>query len=281
MKKYFDNLKIISIAFIGLFIALPLQAQNLDFMSNGGKSKEPLLVEADKGIEWDSTKKAYIAKKNAKAHKGDVVVRADEIAAYYRENSLGSTEVWQLEAHGHVVISTPEDVLKADRAVYNVDSQIFIATGKNLILTRPKMIITARDSFEYWEKTKMAVARGNAKVVQDGDQITAETIASYFEKNNKGKTVLNRVEAFDDIRILTENRVIDGNKGIYHAKQRKAMVFENVKITQGKNQLNGDYAEMDLETGVSRLLRGSQANSEQVRGLIIPKTLEEDKKKNK
>jgi lipopolysaccharide export system protein LptA len=52
-----------------------------------------------------------------------------------------------------------------------------------------------------------------------------------------------------------------------------------VKITRGADQLNGDAAEIDLNTGVSRLL---SSGSGRVRGVFGPKNLRpKTKPKNK
>ena len=46
----------------------------------------------------------------------------------------------------------------------------------------------------------------------------------------------------------------------------------NVKITRGPNQIEGDAAEVDTKTGVSKMLASPEAknNSGRVRGLLIP-----------
>ena len=45
-----------------------------------------------------------------------------------------------------------------------------------------------------------------------------------------------------------------------------------VKITRGQNQMNGDYAEVDLVTGVSRLMSSGSG----VKGMILPNATAED-----
>jgi lipopolysaccharide export system protein LptA len=43
----------------------------------------------------------------------------------------------------------------------------------------------------------------------------------------------------------------------------------NVKVTNAGNQFNGEYAEVNVKTGVSRLL-GSPSGSGTVKSLIMP-----------
>ena len=46
-----------------------------------------------------------------------------------------------------------------------------------------------------------------------------------------------------------------------------ARVAGNVRITRGQNQLDGSEAEVDMKTGISRLLAG---NTGRVQGLVVP-----------
>ena len=53
----------------------------------------------------------------------------------------------------------------------------------------------------------------------------------------------------------------------------------SVKITRGQTQLNGDRAEVNLNTGVSRLLtmvKGQKKSNERVRGIFMPSILNKD-----
>ena len=64
------------------------------------------------------------------------------------------------------------------------------------------------------------------------------------------------------------------DSGVYHVEQELAELVGAVKITRGETQLNGEYAEVNLATGVSRLLAappGGTADS-RVHGLLVPTT---------
>ena len=54
-----------------------------------------------------------------------------------------------------------------DQAVYDVDQQIGIVTGKALKLTTATDVVTARDSLEWYDQKQIAVARGDAVAVRD------------------------------------------------------------------------------------------------------------------
>jgi len=82
-----------------------------------------------------------------------------------------------------------------------------------------------------------------------------------------GSGKLQRVEAFGHVAINTPTETVTGDRGIYVAETGLARLGGNVRITRGQNQLNGSDAEVDLNTGVSRLLAG---NTGRVAGLVVP-----------
>ena len=63
-----------------------------------------------------------------------------------------------------------------------------------------------------------------------------------------------------------------GEKGVYFVDTGIATLTGAVKITRGDNQLNGEIAEINMNTGVSRILAGAGKGGESkpVRALIIP-----------
>jgi lipopolysaccharide export system protein LptA len=172
----------------------------------------PINITASQGIEWRQADEEVIATGNAKAIRGDVTVTADQLVAHYRkkagtgtaaaspapapaaasasaapgnpEDALdnGSTEIYQLDALGHVHIYTATDNAYGDHAVYNMDSAVLVLTGAQLKLTTPTDVITARDAIEYYSVKRMAVARGNALIVaKDGRSIAADTLIGYLD----------------------------------------------------------------------------------------------------
>ncbi|MEC7396213.1 MAG: LptA/OstA family protein, partial [Pseudomonadota bacterium] len=60
--------------------------------------------------------------------------------------------------------------------------------------------------------------------------------------------------------------IVRAEKGVYNVRTGIVKLHENVKITRGKTQLNGNEAEVNLNTGISRLIGGKG----RVRGLIRP-----------
>src|SRR3546814_7849666 len=107
--------------------------------------------------------KTYTARGNARAASGEVEVLADVLIAYYREpaeGGEGDSEIYLLEAAGSVRIKSPEGTVYGDKGRYKLDEQVFVMTGEDLRMVSKDDVVTARDSLEYWEGQRKAVARG-------------------------------------------------------------------------------------------------------------------------
>lgn len=235
-------------------------------------SDQPLEIYADEGIEWRQNEKSYIARGNARAVRGKFSVHADVLTARYRKVGRGKTEIWRIEADGHVRIKSPTESAYADKAVYDIDNGVLVLTGKDLKLITVKQTITARDSLEYWEKKRMSVARGEALVVQEDGRLKADILTAHFRKTADEDTELYLMEAFGNVLVSTPRGIARGERGVYNVETAIATLTGSVKITRGNDQLNGDVAEINLKTGVSRILSASKPGdkSRPVRALITP-----------
>lgn len=232
----------------------------------------PVSVEAEQGIEWQDKKQLYIARGNAKAVRGDVTIYGQILTAYYRKTPSGGSDIWRLEADDAVKITTPTDTAVGDKAVYDVDNAIFVLTGKRLRLDTPKAWITARDSLEYWQEREYAVARGDAKAVRKDKRVSAKVLTAHFKPDQKGELQMVNIEAFQNVVITSPNAVARAMYGDYNLESSIATLKGQVKITRGKDQLDGECAEVNLNTGISRLFSCTKAP---VRGLLVPKKSEE------
>jgi lipopolysaccharide export system protein LptA len=277
-----------------------VRAQQLD-LARGG----PIDITATDGIEWRQEQRQVIARGDARAVRQNVTVTADRLIAFYRPKGgtaaqpqpaqtgiaaateTGGNEIYRVQAEGHVNIFTATDRAQGDHAVYDIDQAVLVMTGRDLKLTTPNDVLTARDSLEYWSQKHIAVARGNAVVVtNDGRRLAADTLVGYTSdaaprpagttpvaaqppvddpRNASGK--LERVEAFGNVSVRTVTDTATGDRAVYVADSGIARLVGRVRITRGQNQLEGSEAEVNMKTGISRLLAGT---GERVQGLVIP-----------
>ncbi|MGH7048039.1 MAG: LptA/OstA family protein [Stellaceae bacterium] len=170
-----------------LVIAVPVltAAQGLN-LGGDADSNRPIDITADNGIEWQQQAQVYIARGHAVARRGTTEVDADTLVAHYRpsksKNAQGGNDVYRLDADGHVVIKGPNQTVVGDQAVYDLDRQLAIVTGKALKLTTPTDVVTARDSFEWYDAKQIAVARGDAIAVRGDKHIRADVLTAHLVK---------------------------------------------------------------------------------------------------
>src|SRR5260370_10961643 len=164
----------------GSFSSLPSFAQGL---SLGGVSEDrPIEISADSGIEWQQDAQVYIARGNAMAKRGATEVHADTLTAHYggSKGAGGETEFYRLNADGHVTIKGERQTVVGDQAVYDVDQQIGVVTGKALKMTTATDVVTARDSLEWYDQKQIAVARGDAVAIREAKRVRADVLTAHL-----------------------------------------------------------------------------------------------------
>jgi lipopolysaccharide export system protein LptA len=236
---------------------------------------QPIEITAEGGIEWDRNAKTYTARGAAQARRGELSVFADTLVAHYRESAAGGSEIYQLEATGNVRLASQTAVATGDRAVYDVTERMMTMTGQDLKLETGEDVLTARDRLEYSDRTRQASAHGAVAVVSADRRLDADHVVADLAPGADGELALTKVEATGDVRIATAREYIRADRGTYDVEKQFAILTGAVKVTQDQNQLNGEYAEVDLKSGVSRLLGAPPGGEGKVKGLVLPGSVPE------
>jgi lipopolysaccharide export system protein LptA len=251
---------------------------------NGAPDDKPVEISADSGIEWRQNEQVYIARGNAVAKRGANEVHADTLTAHYRpsksKNADGGNEIYRLDADGHVVIKGETQSVVGDHAVYDVDQQIAVVTGSALKLTTEKDTVTARDSLEWYDQRQIAVARGDAVAAEADKRIRADVLTARMTKSKaagdkaaakpapktpakapgtaplggEGSSRISRVDAQGNVVVSTATDIARGDYGVYNAETGLATLLGNVTITRGQNAIRGQYAVIDLNKNISRMM---------------------------
>lgn len=244
----------------------PALAQGLNF--GNSDSDAPIEVYADDGIEWQQDSLTFFARGNAKAIRGEVTVYGDELHAFYRKLPDGGTEIWRLDAVRNVRIVTPGETAYGERGVYDIDNAILVLTGRKVRLVTQTDEVLADEQLEYWERKQMAVARGHAQVISLDKNLKADVIVAYFKKNKAGKSAIHRVEAFDNVIVKTPKEKATSHRGVYSVKSGIATLTGSVKIAREGNLIDGCKAEVNLNTGISKMFSCGGKNGGQVGGVF-------------
>lgn len=263
---------------ISVYVFFPFvtKAQGLSTNSN-----LPIEITADNSLEWLRGDKQFVARGSAKAAQGLSSVEASTLTAHYRESPQSSMEIYRLLADKNVILKNENTTAYGDNAIYDIDDGLAILTGEDLKLESPDQTITAKERFEYFINEGRATAIGNARVIRPKadrsgfDTLEADTLSAIFKENDTGETVLERMEANGNVIITTPTEVVTGTYGTYTASTNIATLTGNVTIKRGPNILEGDRAEVDLNTNVSKIF-GSEKQSGRVKGTFFPGSAKTD-----
>jgi lipopolysaccharide export system protein LptA len=95
----------------------------------------------------------------------------------------------------------------------------------------------------------------------------APTPAAQRAATLPGDGKLQRVEGFGRVHVSTATDIVQADRGVYNAETGIAQMSGNVRITRGERMLEGDYVEVNMVTGVSRL---TSTGDGRVRGVLTP-----------
>lgn len=263
------------------FVSVPAGAQisGLD----GRNSANPLEILAEQGIEWRQNEQVYVARGNARATRGKLSLRADTLTAHYRplragaqpsgQQIGGNTEIYRVIAEGGVVMATETQTVYGDRGVYDVDTATVVVTGQGLRLVTPRDEVTARDSLEWHDLRQLAVARGDAVAIREEKRIRADVLVAQVVKAEDGASHITRVDATGAVLVSTLQDVARAAAGVYNVDTGIVTLERNVTITRSDNTLKGEYAVVDLNTNVSRMLPGppEAGGTPRVQGIVVPR----------
>jgi lipopolysaccharide export system protein LptA len=66
--------------------------------------------------------------------------------------------------------------------------------------------------------------------------------------------------------ITTATDIVHGDSGTYDLDAKRTVIFGNVRATRGESELEGDSAEVNMDTGISQVF---PAPGQKVRGLFV------------
>ena len=220
-------------------------------------NKKPIEISAENGIEWHKNERKYIALGNARAQQGDLVVNSDKLEAYYVSSNQNDDNIHTIKALGNVKIKNKSAIIKGgEKASYILDKEYFIINGKNLTLNSKEDNLSANRKIEFWKSENIAVATGNAIAKKKNEYtISANKLAWYLDlMDGKEDYKIKKIIGFENVKIESENEIAFSDKALYNGTTELCKLFGNVRLKRGNNFLTGDYAEVNLKTGISKLL---------------------------
>jgi lipopolysaccharide export system protein LptA len=213
-------------------------------------------VLADQGVEWDKTQKLYVARGNARLTRGQTTIAAGVLRAWYRDDGAKRGEVYRVEADGDVRITRGDLVATGALGTYDTDKRIGRLTGTGLAVASGDGRLSATDVIELHDDRRMVVARGGARLVRPGEELRAAVVTLHFEPTDasrRRRTRLARVEAEGDVRVSSCAGIALAKRIVYDPQSGDAQLSGDVRLTRGKDRLEGAEAEINTRNGSMRV----------------------------
>ena len=136
-------------------------------------------------VSSGSRKMKFYRSGNAKASRGGINVEAEVIRGW-QQKSEGGADLYRSDAFGGVKIHSSTDSIVGETAVYDIEKAILRVDGRKVVFLKVGMIlISATQQMEYWERQKMAVARGRAVAAHQGKTVRADILKALMREKKR------------------------------------------------------------------------------------------------
>ena len=129
------------------------------------------------------------------------------------------------------------------------------------------------DSLVVSRKQKKVTFSGNVIARRGALTLHSKTLVIQYRDVNsataKSRTEITRLEALGGVRVVTRNQTATGDRGAMDMRTRKIVLTGNVVLTQGKTVVRGSRLNVDMNSGVSRLVGGAGGGG-RVQGVFRP-----------
>ena len=86
-------------------------------------------ISARDSLEYWEKRNIVVARGEAVAVRGDRRLAADVLVAHFKKSGDGTSKVHEIEAFDNVLISSPEEIVRAEHGIYDVETGIATLTG--------------------------------------------------------------------------------------------------------------------------------------------------------
>lgn len=234
---------------IGLFACFVQPA-----FSQSGSADTPLVIEAEKALEWDQTNKFYRASGKALAEQGDQRITAEIITAFYQEAGE-DRDITRIEATGRVVLVNDGQTARGPRLDYELDSGSWQLSGGPSSLTTADGLAEADQSITYLTEKGEVVLVGAGRIeLQNGRLLQGDKLIVLLDEEDAVEQILGE----GNVLVRQPNgQLATADKADYRASSGTALLTGTVQMRDGRNILNGSRAEIDFNEGVNRMLPGA------------------------
>ena len=245
--------------------ALVFEKQDLYFKQN----KNNLLVTSENGLLIDQTKNTITAYENAHIYQKKEQIKAEKIILTYKKDAYNNNQVVKAEGYKNVEVLQEGKTVQADEMIFYKEKEEALKVLDSL---KSYNFIQKQDQVQevvYLNK-KTSLKEGNQRVLADKMYVI-------YKKGLQEKNVLDKVIAIGHVTATNGVQKILGDYGIYNPTTSLIDLYENVELHQGGSVLKGEWANLNLKSGISSLKSHDKDSTKtRVKGSLIPTDFEQE-----
>ena len=235
---------------ISMFLFKSLFAENLE-------------IEASGFLEWNQENKSYNAMGDATATQGKRTINAGKIIAFYESEE--NRDITRIEATGSVNFNDVSGSGYSDKLIYEMKDQIVTLMGSENYFETEEFIAKSSNKIQFNELNGLLLLQQNAMIsISEARKIEAEMLEIKLTDNGD----INTIDAEGNVKLTEEaGKVAFSRSAFYDADSGNITLSDSVEILGNNNELRGDKAVINIETGYSKILAGSK--NKRVTGKLV------------
>jgi lipopolysaccharide export system protein LptA len=220
-------------------------------------------ISAQKSASINNADKIITLTQNVEIKNDDFIFKSNEAIINYKNfdnisNNIKNNNLINLikiTALGDIQVSFAKSKIYGDKYIYNIPKKAMILqslTNNPVKYQGETLQLDAKKQIEYQQDENILVARGNPKIITTQNKnnyiLNAQLISA---KLNDEKNDIIYAQAFDKIKLNSNNYIITGNYAIFDKKNNIITIEDNVKLTDGNTNLTGCQILVNLNTGLA------------------------------
>ena len=231
--------------------------------------KNNVYITSEDGLLLNRTDKTITALKNVVVLQKSGKLLAQKAVLTYIDSADKNIQVQKMVATDNVSVTQQKQSITADEmTVYRNPAEITL-----VVQQLPIMDIIKTDE----QPSQVIVFSGRAKMQEGIQQIKADKIVVLYDTDG---STMQKVIAMGKVVAHNGLQKIMGEYGVYMPKTKIVQVYKNVSLHEKESVLTGDYATLNLKTGMSSLSAPKNAlgQSGRVKGSLIPSDFDKQEK---
>ena len=114
-----------------------------------------------------------------------------------------------------------------------------------------KPIEILADSMEWNKQLGQAIAKGNARAIQDQTTLKANKIIAILNEDNSQQ--IKELQAIGKVEFLKDKQLATGDRATYYINEEKVIITGNVELKRDGNIIKGEKLIIDFLSGLSKM----------------------------